>query len=903
MYKTPFKIVALALTLLMVNLSFAQGQDDYLSKTVIFKVKEDYRSFTTAKTINNTKFIKVFNELGVTKLNKVFPNKSKEDREGFIDLSLIYELNYANNYSLEEAIQRLKHLKIFDYVEPHYLPQLCYTPSDTLLADQWYIATINAENAWNTSQGDTSIVIGITDTGWDPTHPDLLGSVKINYADPINGFDDDADGYTDNYMGWDLANNDNDALWESTGHGVNVTGIAAATTDNVTGIAGVGFNTRFLPVKISNAVGQLTHAYQGVIYAADHGADIINCSWGGYTPSQFNKSVIDYAIINKGCLVVGAVGNDNTENVFYPAGYPGVLSVAGSLQTDVKVSTSNHGYYVDISAPGDNMRTTGPNGGYGINGGTSMAAPVVSGAAAILKTQFPFYTNQQIAALLQVTADDIDPLNSAYAGKIGSGRVNLFNAVNASGGEFMSLTSHLTNDNNNNIYIAGDTIDIQVDFTNYLDPLSGLSATLSSSSPYITVIDGAANIPNAATLATVNNNADLFQVVVGGSVPQNEEVEFKVDLTNGTFIRTDYFKINLNADYINLEENLVATTITSKGKIGHNDANNSVGLGFTYNAMQLLYEAGFMIGDGTNRVADVVRDGLSQNQGLASTYNVTLSPPFKSAKDLYGIFSDYPISNPMGLRIDHYAYAYPNSPDDKYIIVLYKIENTSSTTLNNLYAGIFADWDIKNPNLNKAAYDATRKMGYVYAIDNDSAYAAIKVLSATPANNYSLDLDGSGGVNANGGGFTIAEKYTTLSTPRGNAGGALGEDVAHVVSTGPFTLAPGQQVEIAFALIGGDSLLDIQTSADAAQNKFNADALSISQLNNSQETLVYPNPTKGILNVGNEVNLLVIKNVLGETVYYSSKNSIDLSSFADGVYFVEIHAKNQIKVEKIVLKK
>ena len=117
----------------------------------------------------------------------------------------------------------------------------------------------------------------------------------------------------------------------------------------MTGIAGVGFNTKFLPIKISNSVGILTKAYQGIVYAADHGCFVINCSWGGYVASQFNQSIIDYATINKGCLVVAAVGNDNGNNPFYPAGYQGVLSVAASDPSDIKTIVSNYGYYVDVS--------------------------------------------------------------------------------------------------------------------------------------------------------------------------------------------------------------------------------------------------------------------------------------------------------------------------------------------------------------------------------------------------------------------------------------------------------------------------------------------------------------------------------------------------------------------------
>lgn len=418
----------LLILILIGQLVFAQVENNILSKTIIFKVSEQHRVNCNNNTIKIDQFNLLLNEIGVNKLAKVFPNKREEQRSGYVDLSLIYELTYTNSFKVNEVIQKLEELKIAEYIEPYYLPQLTYTPNDTLLSNQYYINLINADDAWNVTTGDTNIVIGITDTGWDPIHSDLVGNVKINYADPINGVDDDADGYMDNYLGWDLGMNDNDALWESLSHGVNVTGIAAAVTDNVTGISGVGFNTKFLPIKISNSVGVLTQAYQGIIYAADHGCFVINCSWGGYDSSQFAKNIIDYAIINKGCLIVAAAGNDNSDNIFYPAGYDGVFSVAATDQNDIKLTTSNYGSYIDISAPGGAIFTTGPNG-YSTNSGTSMAAPVVSGGAALLKSHFPSYTNNQIATLMRVTADDLNVLNPSYVNKLGGGRLNLFNAV------------------------------------------------------------------------------------------------------------------------------------------------------------------------------------------------------------------------------------------------------------------------------------------------------------------------------------------------------------------------------------------------------------------------------------------------------------------------------------------
>jgi len=896
-------IIAVSFALLL-KIGLSQSTVETLPQTLIIKIKEEHRAKCSINQIAIPHFTQLLSEISVNNIQKVFPNKKKERIDGNTDLSLIYELTYSGNQRVPELIRKLNKLKITDYVEPYYLPQLTYTPNDTILPNQFYINLINAENAWNINQGDTTIVIGITDTGWDPTHPDLVGNVKVNYADPINGSDDDADGYIDNYLGWDLGMDDNNALSESTGHGVNVTGIAAAVTDNVTGIAGVGFNTKFLPIKISNSVGQLIKAYQGIVYAADHDCFIINCSWGNSIPSQFGQDIVDYATVNKGCLVVGAVGNDNQEMAFYPAAYNGVLSVGATDASDIKTGVSNYGYYVDVSAPGEGMWTTGPNGGYGTNGGTSMAAPVVSGGAALLKAQNPSFTNQQIAALIQTTADDLNVLNPSYLDRLGSGRLNLFNSISATSPQFLELTDQVIIDNNNNLFNFGDTLFIEAFFENYLDPISGVTVTLSSTSPYVNILDGTTNLPNMGTLITASNNADKFEVEVLNGAPFNQIVTFKAVITNGTFTNNEYFTVILNPDYIDLAENLVATTITSSGKIGFNDTLNSVGIGFTYGGEQLIYEAGLMVGDGTNRVADVVRGVSGQDQDFSSQQNVQFNPPYVSALDLHGIIDDSPLSSPMDISIEQSSYAYPNSPDDKYVIIVYNIENTGLSTLSNLHAGIFADWDIIDYATNKAGYDNLRKMGYVHSLNNDTIYGAIKMLSFNNAINYSIDLDGSGGVNPNNGGFTTSEKYQTLSVTRNSAGGTNGEDVAHVVSSVGFSLNPGEQKNVAFAIIAGDSLSDIQTSADAAQIRYDGDALSIYEAD-INDLRIFPNPTTGVLRIESDevVEQIIVRNLLGETILESISSNVDISNYPNGIYFIEVVTENSKKVEKIILSK
>ncbi|MGB0887073.1 MAG: S8 family serine peptidase [Vicingaceae bacterium] len=896
------KIVLTLVCFVLLQLGFSQKTTQTLAKTLIIKIKEEHRNKCSNNNIEIVKLNTILNAVGVNNVSKMFPQKTKNKIKGNVDISLLYEISYQNNISEQELIRKIKKLKIAEYVEPYYIPELAYTPNDTILPSQYCLSLINAENAWGINKGDTNIVIGITDTGWDTAHIDLQANVKVNYADPVNGIDDDNDGYIDNNMGWDLGMNDNNAHFQSSSHGVNVAGLAAAVTDNVAGTAGVGFNCKFLPVKISNNVGVLTRAYQGIVYAADHGCFIINCSWGSYVPSQFGQDIIDYATINKGSLVVAAVGNDDDETVFYPAGYDGVLSVAASEQSDLKADFSNHGYYVDVSAPGESLQVPQPNNNYGTNGGTSMASPVVAGGAGILKAQFPTYNNYQIAALIQATADDLNPNNSTYIDKLGSGRLNLFNGVSANSVQFLELINHQVSDNNNAIFEAGDTLNITGLFQNLLDPITTSTVTLTTTSSFVNIIDGTTTLPALATLDTVSNYSDRFTVEVLNGASLNEVIVFKAVISNGSFANNEYFEIILNPDYINLAENQISTTITSNGKIGLND--NSKGLGFNYNGESLLFEGGLMIGDDFTRVADVVRGVSGRDQDFLAQQNVRFNPPYVSALDLFGTMNDGLLTSPMNIDIKQLSYAYANAPDDKYVIVVYDITNSGLSPLTNVYAGIFADWDIDDAGANKAGFDTARKMGYVHSTGIDTIYAAIKVLSSNNAVNYALDLDGSDVVDPNGNGYSSNEKYTSLSTNRNVAGGSGGADVAHVVSSGGFNLATGAKVTVAFAIIAGDSLSDIQMSADSAQYKYDMDALSVVENNiNSTGFNVYPNPTNGILKINSleKINQINVKNVMGEVVQTFRENTIDISSHSNGIYFVEVISRNKKSAQKVVL--
>lgn len=858
------------------------SNEDYLPRTIILKIKPEYRNSCRNNVIEYPALNKILSESDISVIKKKFLGKKAPERsfnergEKWVDLSLIYELKYKSDIDIEKAINALYHTGIIEYAEPCYIPKPLYATNDPDNGLVYTLAKMNVFNGWDISKGDTNVVIGITDTGVDFAHADLVDNIKHNYNDIINGIDDDGDGYVDNFSGWDIGEGDNDPQ-STISHGVHVSGIAAASTDNNIGISGVAFKCKFLPVKITNASGSLTKAYEGIVYAADQGCQIINCSWGSTSGGQLGQDIINYATINKNSLVVCGAGNNSNQEKFYPSAYNNALSVAATNNSDVKWSGSSFGYYVDVSAPGEAIYSTIGVNSYGYSSGTSMASPNVAGAAAIVKSYFPSYTALQVGEQLKVTSDNIYALNNAdYVDKLGAGRINLFRALTETTSPSVVMTERTITDNNDNAFIIGDTLNISGVFTNYLAPVNNLSVTLTSASPYVNIIDGTVMLGAITTLGTVNNNPDPFKVIIKDDTPVNSMVTFKITFTDGSYSANTYFDVNIAVDYVNIAINDVATSITSKGKIGYNKENQNEGLGFTYMGhTNMLYEAGLMIGNSTEAVSDAVKDaGGTNNNDFESYINVKKIPSIVSELDVEGHFSDNNAVNPLNIFVYHNAFAWSSPGNRKYVIVLYHIKNTGNIALNNLYTGIFADWDIMNYALNKVDFDAGNKMGYAWSAETNGLYAGIKLLSSTaPVVSYAIDNipGGGGGIDLTDN-FDTSEKYISMSTNRIQAGiTGTGNDIAMVVSSGPYHLSPGDTAVVSFALLAGDNLSDLQVSALAAQVKYDTEVPLIETLNELWLGQSYPNPAFN--DIALEFNLpetasvkLSIYNLLGQEV-------------------------------------
>jgi len=271
---------------------------------------------------------------------------------------------------------------------------------------QWYLTKIDAPGAWLHSTGVAGVSIAMIDSGVNAGHPDMAGKILNGY----NFVAENTDTHDDN------------------GHGTAVAGMAAPATNNGVGLAGICWENLILPVKVLDAsgAGSYSKVAQGIVFAADQGARVINLSLGGTHPSITLQNAVDYAW-DKGCVIVAAAGNSNSDAPLYPAACERVICVAGTRSDDQRASWSNFGEWIDIAAPGESVTTLYGDASYAGWSGSSFSSPVVAAVVALMASANEELSNQQIVDYLLANADDLGPPGKDE--HFGHGRVNARRAV------------------------------------------------------------------------------------------------------------------------------------------------------------------------------------------------------------------------------------------------------------------------------------------------------------------------------------------------------------------------------------------------------------------------------------------------------------------------------------------
>jgi subtilisin family serine protease len=351
-------------------------------------------------------------------------------------------LTVRGNRSPDDVIQRLDDSEAIEFVEPNYVLRASRLPNDLSLHRLWGLhnvgqlggtpgADVSAAEAWDVITGG-NVSVAVLDTGIDYRHADLDGNIWTNPADPLDGVDNDGNGFVDDLRGIDLVSGDSDPLDDSS-HGTHVAGIVGAEGNNALGVAGVNWKVRLMALKFldRNGEGNTADAAQAIDYAIASGAKVINASWGGPAFSQTLYQAVKRAG-DAGVLFVAAAGNSAANadtSPDYPAAFdlPNVISVAASAPDDDLLYFSNYGRKtVDLAAPGEEIYSTvsvhSGVSGYGTFSGTSMAAPYVSGAAALYLARYPDSSVQAVRDAILASVDLVPALSTKTAT---GGRLNL----------------------------------------------------------------------------------------------------------------------------------------------------------------------------------------------------------------------------------------------------------------------------------------------------------------------------------------------------------------------------------------------------------------------------------------------------------------------------------------------
>ncbi len=417
----------------------------------------------------------VSSTLGVNSIRKVFPWRHETAPTQFSgsDLSRFFEISFPDSLDVHEVVNDLIADQAVRHAEPVWaMPMYAMTPNDPESHRQWYIDTIWLSSGWEVETGSDSVKVAVIDGGVNYRHPELTNHIWVNPGEDVdndmvvydfedlNGIDDDSNGVVDDLIGYDFFSGlnagviagEDDGTPDSdpndfNGHGTHISGIITGTTNNEEGIAGIAggwqddnpaSNTGVKVICLRaggtapDGLGYVNsvNCATCIDYAVMVGADIINCSWGG---NSVQYAAVENALA-QGIMVVHAAGNDSDDegDVLDMSFMGNCVSVASTRVDDKRSWFSNYGSWIDVCAPGDDIYSTvslGYEEGYVQWDGTSFAAPMVSGLAALIWSMKPSMTMTEVRDAIVYTADDIDDINPGYEGLLGSGRINVLAAL------------------------------------------------------------------------------------------------------------------------------------------------------------------------------------------------------------------------------------------------------------------------------------------------------------------------------------------------------------------------------------------------------------------------------------------------------------------------------------------
>lgn len=912
------------------------------------------------------------------------------------DLGRIYQINYTGGADPARLAAKIANMPGVEYAEPKYIRYLQLIPNDPI--ENPYLNYHNFDQAWDITTGSRDVVVAIVDGGVGYTHPELNGKMWINedeipagiqgevdvdgdgtitsgevlqYLQDNNedynsdgsitledalhptsplttGSDTDGNGFPDDLYGWNFwasgglngnqTDADNNPIHDATAHGTHVAGIAAAETDNGEGIYATGYDVRYMAIKAGGTPSEPTaigFGFEGILYAVEAQADIINCSWGGPGRSQAEEDIIDFAV-SMGSLVIAAAGNESSDQVIYPAAFNHVLSV-GSVETNDRVASySNFGYSLDVLATGTAIQSTVFDGAIEPSSGTSMATPVVSGLAGLIKSLHPDWSPLRIANQIRATSQPVDNGNpQRYTYLLGKGRVDAFAAVQPGNEKpgIMVEAVEFVNQNGEKL-ILGEPGTISVTLVNYGAPARNIELDILALEQEGLSLGEAT--PQVGSLGTDDSVTISFSLTIQEDYNLDDIPTFLLDIRDNETEYSDFSILryqNLLFDIVDVND--VITSFAADGSIGFTDFNDpQTGVGFIPREPEgsgdnLLFEGGLMM-LANEAIYDAVRgtgNQLSRDFDPEQVFR-TITPGEVSDQDGYARFSVSDSAAATFATIELETYAYDRPDIGNVVYLKYTITNPSEfVQLKDLYLGLFNDWDIgTNTAANGSAFNSQDSILYLFDETDNSEQPLVAAAHLGPVTT-ALGIDNASQTDPSDSlsfglydDFTNEEKKLALQAGIANTD-ISNADVSAVVASGPYTVNPQASVVVGFVYAFGEDLeaLRRQIQNARAQAPFETSATGVSLSEEVPPTTRlfqnYPNPfsetTTFRVDLQEDTHVeLVMYDVLGREVSVLIDQQLEARThilrftnrrLSSGIYFIRLKTDEEMQTIPITL--
>ncbi len=820
---------------------------------------------------------------------------------------------------------KMKYPKI-ENAEPYCIQEIQkqYIPNDPKSSQQRVLFNSKVFEAWGVNQGNPKVIIGISDDGTNQNHEDLKKSLFLNVNDPIDGKDNDNDGYIDNYNGYNFYPEnklDGSSTLNSDDHGTLTAGIVGATFNNGIGMAGIAGKCSIFPIKISKTNSdKLLSGYSSILFAAQKGFSVVNCSWanvGNPNFSTFYQNVIDYAVA-KNLVVVSVSGNILGNTILdrfrtrYPGGLIGALGVGEVNDEDILSTGSSIGAHCNILAQGiNNVSLLNATSGYtNCGGGTSFSSPVVAGGMGLLRSQFPNLDVLQSIQHLRQSTDDISSLNLNFKSTI-PGRLNLQKALETD--PFSHPGFHRKEvqilDQNNNIkqyFSIGDEVKLVIKSKNVLGAATNVKFKLS-----LAWTDDTTNLASLLvdevkySKIDAYQNFDLGPFIIKINGYSMSKYVYRIDITADNNY-TDFAFVDFNPipDVVTFRNDAITYSAALGGTFGFNtNFTNRQGYGFSLNGFgDVLYEGGLVA---TNNDIKV----LSANNGTPPVNNdFSYVEPYVTPNKSIKVIGKFDNSDSVLIEQKFFT---PQG-NNGYSKIEIKATNKSNIVFNNFSIGYKMDWDVgyeKGYTQNKAllfeeaiplAYKGINSAANYVQYINDSLTFGTSITSkesgaiAQLANlNFNYNYTDEDIIKSLKSGLTFQD--TVVS------------DISSVIGMRyPGELKQGESRICTICIAGGRNKTEYKTNLLNCLN-------SITNIKEEEEAKLNfsfsPNPAINTLNINTNLNNYSIEfiNELGQVVFNANgingNKDIDLQSISNGFYIIKLSAGNLYKFDKLMIVK